>query len=270
MLPVIFRFGNIVFYTYGVFLVMALFWFLYVAWKLLKITPHKEEELFDKIFLSLGVGLIVGRLAYILFNPEIVSKKGALAALAVHLYPGFHGLTILLVSFVTLHIIVRNKKYTGGELVAYLIPAACIALAIINLGAVFSGTVIGAVTDFPIRVKYALYDGLRHVPSLYLAIVYAVAAYVYYRLLLVARQGKVTHVLIAGSFLWLTAIANMLTLPMQDILTYGRNYTYRLFDIYYSILLLLTGFGMVVYHWRSYFFGIIRLRPNKSKHHTHG
>ncbi len=270
MLPVIFRFGNIVFYTYGVFLVMALFWFLYVAWKLLKITPHKEEELFDKIFLSLGIGLILGRVAYLVFNPEIIMKKGPLAAIAVHLYPGFHGLTILLVSFIALLIIVRNKKYTGGELAAYLIPATCIALSIINLGSVFSGTVIGTVTEFPIRVKYALYDGLRHVPSLYLAIVYAIAAYVYYRLLLIARQGKTTFILITGSFLWLCALANMLTLPVQDILTYGRSYTYRLFDIYYSILLLLTGFGMVVYHWRSYFFGIIRLRPNKSKNHKHG
>ncbi|MFO0704280.1 MAG: prolipoprotein diacylglyceryl transferase family protein [Patescibacteria group bacterium] len=264
MLPIIFRIGSFTFYTYGVFLALAFFWFLYVAWKLLRITPHKEEELFDKIFLSLGIGLLAGRIAYILPNFDIIIKKGFLAFLAVHLYPGFHGFTVVFASLFALMFLARGKKYTGAEIAAHIIPAICVAMAIINVGAIFSGGVVGMPTDFPIRIKYALYDGLRHVPTLYRALAFGVMAFVFYRLLFMTRQGKLKHEIIIGSFLWLFALTSMLTIPIHDSLTYGKNNIYRLYDMYSSVFILLTSFGYLVYHWRSYFYGFIKFAPKAS------
>lgn len=265
MLPIIFRYGNFTLYTYGVFVLLAFFWFLYVSWKLLRITSHKEEELFDKIFIALGIGLLVGRIAYLAFHLDIIIKKGFLAAFAVHLYPGFHGFTVVFAAILTLILIVRNKKYTGAELVVYILPAICVAMAIINIGTIFSGGIIGVQTDFPIRVKYALYDGLRHVPTLYRAIAFSLMAYLYYKMIFWARQQKIENAVVISSFLWIFAMINTLTIPLHDVLTYGAGSSYRLYDIYISVFLLLTAFGSLMYHWRSYFFGFIKVGRKGTK-----
>ncbi len=269
MLPVIFKFGNFTLYTYGIFLVMAFFWFLYLAWKSLRITSYKEFELFDKLFLSLGMGLLVGRVAYMAFHFDIISKKGYMAFLAVHLYPGFHGFTVILIATLALFMFVRDKKYSASEIWAYAIPAICVAMAIVNLGEIFSGGVVGAVTDFPIRVKYALYDGLRHVPTLYRSIVFGVMAYVFHRMVLLVRQSKMSYDMIVAIFLWVFALTSIMTIPISDMLTYGSNSNYRLYDIYLSVITLLTSFGMLVYHWRSSLFGVIKLSVFK-RSNIHG
>lgn len=259
MLPIVFRYGNFTLYTYGIFVALAFFWFLYISWKLLRITSHKEDELFDKIFLAMGIGLIAGRVAYMAFHFDIIMKKGFLAALAVHLYPGFHGFTVIFVAILALIAIIRNKKFSGSELVIYILPAICVAMAIINIGTIFSGGIVGTQTDFPIRVKYALYDGLRHVPTLYRALAFTVMAYFYYKMIFWARQHKVEYPVVISSFLWIFAMINTITIPIHDALTYGTSPGYRLYDIYASVFLLLTAFGSLMYHWRSYFFGFIKV-----------
>lgn len=269
MLPVIFRFGSFTLYTYGIFLVLAFFWFLYLVWKSIRITSYKEYELFDKIFLSLGMGLLVGRIAYMVFHYDIILKKGYMAFLAVHLYPGFHGFTVILIATLSLYLFIRDKKYSASEIWAHSIPAICVAMAIINLGEVFSGSVVGVVTDFPIRVKYALYDGLRHVPTLYRAIVFGFMSYGFHKMVLLARQNKISYGMIVTIFLWVFALTSIMIIPISDMPTYGLSSNYRLYDIYLGVITLLTSFGMLVYHWRSSLFGVIKLSIF-SRSHTHG
>lgn len=264
MLPILFRFGPVTLYTYGIFLALAFFWFLYIAWRSLRITSYKEEEIFDVIFISLGIGLFLGRVAFMAFHVDELMKKGFMLFFAVHLYPGVHGLTMIIAALTVLMVLIRDRKYGGAEIVAYIIPAICVALAIVNMGALFAGNVVGVVTDFPVRIKYAFYDGLRHVPSLYLSIIFAFVGFGFSRLLIMARRGKIAFTVMVALFIWIVATAHVLVFPMKDTLTFMRSSGFRLYELYASILTLLTAFIFLMYHWRAYFFGFIHLgRPGK-------
>lgn len=245
-------------------MVLALFWFLYVAWKYIRITKHKEEEIFDRLLIALGVGLFFGRLFYMLFHLDLIVKKGILAFFAVHLYPGIHGMSVLVFAGLALILVLtRGKKYTGVEIVAYLIPATLIALGILSFGSIFAGTDVGTITTFPIRIKFAFYDGLRHMPSLYDGIVFLVAAFIFDRLILLFRQDKIESKEIVALFYWIVSFVYIGTSQLRDVLTYQRNTNYKLFDLYFSILTLLTSLIFIVYYVRSHFLSMFYylLRP---------
>ncbi len=254
MLPVIIKTNYITLYTYGVFAVLALFWFLYVAWKYIRITKHREEEIFDRMLIALGIGLFFGRFFYMLFHLDLIIKKGIIVFFAIHLYPGIHGLSVLVFAGLALLLfLARGKKYSGAEIVVYLIPATLIALTILSFGSIFAGTDVGTITNFPIRIKYALYDGLRHTPGLYDGIAFLCAVFVFDRLILLLRQNKIQYNGIIALFYWFVSFVYIGTSQLRDILTYQKIMFYKLFDLYFAIFTLLTSLVFIVYYVRSHF-----------------
>ncbi len=254
MLPVIIKTNYLTLYTYGVFVVLALFWFLYVAWKYIRITKHREEEIFDRMLIALGVGLLFGRLFYILFHLDLIVKKGIIIFFAIHLYPGIHGMSVLVFAGLALLLfLARGKKYTGAEIVVYLIPATLIALTILSFGGIFAGTDVGTITNFPIRIKYALYDGLRHTPGLYDGIAFLFAIFVFDRLISLLRQNKIQYKGIIALFYWFVSFVYIGTSQVRDIVTYQKIMYYKLFDLYFAIFTLLTSLVFIVYYVRSHF-----------------
>jgi prolipoprotein diacylglyceryltransferase len=257
MLPVIIKTNFLTLYTYGIFAVLALFWFLYLAWKYIRITKHREEEVFDIILIAGAIGLFFGRLFYMLFHLDLMVKKGVIVFFAVHLYPGLHGMSALVFGGIAmLAFLTRGKKYTGAEILAYLTPAILVASAILSFGSIFAGTDVGLVTNFPIRIKYALYDGLRHIPGLYEGIVFVCGAILFDRLILWSRRNKIEHGGIIALLYWLLSFVFIGTAQLRDILTYQMNVPYKLFDLYFSILTLLTSLVFIVYYVRSHFLGV--------------
>lgn len=257
MLPVIIKTNFLTLYTYGIFVVLAFFWFLYVAWKYIRITKHREEEVFDRIFMALGIGILFGRLAYMLFHLDLIVKKGIIVFFSVHLYPGIHGMSVLVFAGLALLLfLTRGKKYSGTEILAYLIPAIFIGLTILSFGSIFAGTDVGIKTGFPIRIKYALYDGLRHVPGLYDGIAFLVAAFVSHRLVILLRQNKIQYAGIVALFYWFVSFVYIGTSQLRDLVTYEMNTLYKLFDLYFSIATLLTSLVFIVYYVRSHFLGV--------------
>jgi prolipoprotein diacylglyceryltransferase len=267
MLPVLFRLGDLTVFTYGIFLMFGFFWFLYIIWKMFRLTTYKEDELFDKVFVALFFAIIMGRLAYMAFHFELILQKGVWAIGAIHLFPGVHGLTTIFALLLYLMVTSRGKKHDGHQLIVYMLPAICVSASIINLGIIFSGGLIGVLTEFPIRVKYAVYDGLRHVPAMYRGIAFAVFGYAYYKLIFWMRRDKVSAGVILSSFVWMVAFVNLITIPMVDFVSYGRDVGYRLYDIVLSVFMLLTAFVSLVYHWRSYFFALFKLPARHKTSH---
>lgn len=256
MLPVVIRTPIITVYTYGVFAVLALFWFLYLAWKYVRTTKHREEEIFDQIFVASIVGIVVGRLVYMIFHYTILLKHGILALFAVHLYPGIHGMSVVVSGGLALLLVLaRGKKYSGLEIMAYLVPAMSVALAILSVGSIFAGTDVGIVTDFPIRIKFALYDGLRHIPGLYQGVVYLLLAVVSNKLILMVRQGRVERGIVTIVFYWTMSFLHIATSQIRDVVSYQRNVPYQIFNLYFAVGTLLTSLIFVVYYLRSHFQG---------------
>jgi prolipoprotein diacylglyceryltransferase len=257
MLPVIIKTNVLTVYTYGVFVTLALFWFLYVAWKYIRITKHREEEIFDLILFASGIGLFFGRAAYMLFHLDLIVKKGIIVFFAIHLYPGMHGLSVLVFGGMALVIfLARGRKYTGSEVMAYLTPAILTALTILSFGSIFAGTDVGVITAFPVRIKYALYDGLRHTPGLYDGVAFLIAVFVFDRLIGFLRQNKLQYGMIIALFYWLVSFVFIATSQLRDVVTYQKSMPYKLFDLYFAILTLLTSLVFIVYYVRSHFIGM--------------
>lgn len=257
MLPVIIKTNVLTVYTYGVFVTLALFWFLYVAWKYIRITKHREEEIFDLVLFASGIGLFFGRAAYMLFHLDLIVKKGIIVFFAIHLYPGMHGLSVLVFGGMALVIfLARGRKYTGSEVMAYLTPAILTALTILSFGSIFAGTDVGVITAFPVRIKYALYDGLRHTPGLYDGVAFLIAVFVFDRLIGFLRQNKLQYGMIIALFYWLVSFVFIATSQLRDVVTYQKSMPYKLFDLYFAILTLLTSLVFIVYYVRSHFIGM--------------
>src|SRR3989338_2744259 len=68
MLPVLFSFGPVKIYTFGIFLVLAFFWAAFILWKNIRLSSYKEDDIFDGMFISLIGGLVIGRLVYVILN----------------------------------------------------------------------------------------------------------------------------------------------------------------------------------------------------------
>lgn len=253
MLPILVRIGPLVLYTYGIFVVLALFWFLYMAWKYVRITEHKEDEMFDKLFIGLFIALLVGRIVYTIFHYETVLQAGMLGFLAIHLYPGSHQLSALLAfGLSVLLILTRKTRYSGVEMMTYLAPALLIGLAILSFGGVFAGTDVGTLTTFPVRIKYAVYDGLRHVPGLYEGVCYLIATAVAHQIILRVRRRTMSAGLAVALLYWFVSFVHVGVAQLRDIITYQQNTYYQLFDLYVGIVTLLTSLVFVVYYVRSH------------------
>lgn len=137
MLPVLFSFGPIKVYTFGVFLVLAFFWGSFFLWKLVRLTVYKEEEIFDGLFLSLGFALFFARFFYVIGN---FSDFG-LNLLKFILINGYPGLSLpggLLGGFLFAYLFFFTKKRDFQAMVDYFIPPLFVALGFGFLGMFFS------------------------------------------------------------------------------------------------------------------------------------
>ena len=88
MLPVLLDLKFIKIYTFGVFLVLSLFWGAFLLWKNVRLTQYKEEEIFDSMIFSLIGGMFVGRLVYVLLNWSSFGFD-ILKFILINGYPGF-------------------------------------------------------------------------------------------------------------------------------------------------------------------------------------
>jgi len=137
MLPVLLDLKFIKIYTFGVFLVLALFWGSYLLWKNFLLTSYKEEEIFDGFFWALAGGLFFARFLYVILNFE---KFGfdILKFILVNGYPGLSLYGFLTGSIATLYFYFLSKKISFLETMDYFIPAIFLSLGIGEVGDFFS------------------------------------------------------------------------------------------------------------------------------------
>lgn len=138
MLPILFVSGVLKIYTFGFFLVMALFFSLFLLWKMVKLTSYREEDVFDIYFVSLFGGLFFSRVVYVLAN---FSKFGFdfLKFILINGYPGLSLFGALYGGMLTFYLYLFRKKIAFMELVDYFIPPLFLALGIGKVGSFLSG-----------------------------------------------------------------------------------------------------------------------------------
>lgn len=224
MLPILFTIGPIKIYTFGVFLVLALFWGSYLLWKLIRLTPFKEEDIFDSLFWVLAGGLFLGRLIYILFNLKDFGFN-LLKFILINGYPGISLYGATVGGLLALYLFCRNKKIKFSELIDYYIAPFMLALTLGKLGSFFSESEIGYESFF-----------------------FAIGVVITYKILFQIRKGKLTHGFNLHFFLWYFGLVYLTFDKMKVNQLYFLSYS---FNRVVSTTLFLTFSFYFLYYFRS-------------------
>lgn len=234
---------------------LAFFWAAFLLWKNFLLTPYKEEEIFDHLFVGLFGGLLVSRIVYVTQN---FSEFGFsfLKFILINGYPGLSLYGFLLGFLLSVYISMFRSKVKFSEAVDYFVPSAFVALAFGKVGSFFSGVEVGSKTNFLLRLKYVGADGMRHLTPLYEGLLFFLGAYFAYQLLFSIRREKFAKGTNLYFFLWFVG----LVLAGFDLLKERSISVFSVlsFNAFVSYLLLLTFSAYFIYYFRSSIFTYVK------------
>lgn len=259
MLPVLLDLKFIKIYTFGVFLVLSFFWGAFLLWRNIRLTSHKEEDVFDGMFISLATGLFFGRLLYVVFN----FKEFGFDILKMILINGYPGISLyggVLGAFIGLYLYASNKKIKFLEIADYFVTPAFLSLALGKLGSFFSGVEVGAKTKFALAVKYVGYDGFRHLTPFYEGIFFILGTYLSFKLLFEVRRQKYSKGFVFYFFWWYLSLIYFIFDPLKS--THLSFFTTDSLNKTFALTILLTFTFYFLYYFRSLIF--IRMRNIKN------
>lgn len=246
MLPVLLDLKFIKIYTFGVFMVLALFWGFFLVWKNFLLTAYKEEDVFDGIFLALVGGLFLSRLVYVVLNFKDFGLN-ILKFILINGYPGLSLYGFLAGSMLTLYFYFLYKKISFKEIIDYFVPAFFLALGFGKVGSFFSGYEVGTKTGFPLSLRYPGYEGVRHITPFYEAILFFLATYLSLRIMFAQRRGMFPKGFNFIFFWWYLALVLFIFGPLKV----GQNLVFGLkFNTLVSGVLLLTFSVYFLYYFR--------------------
>lgn len=250
MLPVLFNFGPVKIYTFGVFLVLAFFWGSFLLWKNIRLTSFKEEEVFDGVFIALAGGIFFARLFFVILN----FKNFGFNLLKFILINGYPGLSIygFIFGFLTFfYLYCLSKKINFLNIIDYFISPAFLSLTFGKLGGFLSGVEVGERTKFFLAIRYIGFDGNRHLTSFYEAILFFLGFYISQKLLFEIRKDKLINGFLLLFFLWYFALTYFLFDKIKESRLYFNAFN---FNYLISLILLLTISGYFIYYFRKFIF----------------
>lgn len=142
MHPVLFSFGPVTIYTFGLLALLGFLAASFVVWKRGKEAHFVEEEVLDATVLVTLAGIVGARVAYILFNQERFGFS-PLAWLALIRYPGLSFYGGLVGGMLALWLIARRKRWEFLTISDIAVTGLSLAQAIGWIGAFFSGFGMG-------------------------------------------------------------------------------------------------------------------------------
>ncbi len=263
MLPVLLDLKVIKIYTFGIFLVLAFFWGCFLLWRNIRLTSHKEEDIFDGLFITLAGGLFTGRLFYVLLNFKDFGPD-LLKFILINGYPGISLFGALVGACTVLYLFFLAKKIKFHETIDYFISPLFIALAFGKLGEFFSGGEVGSRTKFFLSIKYIGFEGSRHLTALYEGILFFLAAYFAQKILFQIRREKYSHGFLFYFFWWYLGIVYFVfdKLKINHLYFFGQSFNGRA-----ALLILLTTTLYFLYYFKNPIGGKLAFINNFFKHH---
>ncbi len=165
MYPILFSVGPFELRTISIFLVLAFLVSGFVFWKRGRAEHYSEEQLFDAYLLSGIVGYLVGRVGFIVAHFSSASVWQWLNPIA---QPGVIDVLALVTTGLYLYRYAKQNKWDSFEILDLWSICAAAGLAIINLGAFFSGSGVGFQTNLPWGVRFPGLIDAAHPVQLYL------------------------------------------------------------------------------------------------------
>jgi phosphatidylglycerol---prolipoprotein diacylglyceryl transferase len=242
MLPVLVDFKIFKLYTFGIFLVLAFFWSVFLLWRNIRLTSYKEEDVFDGLFTTLASALLFGRLVYVSLNFDQFGFD-ILKFILINGYPGLSLFGMVIGGLIGLYLFLLSKKIRLFDLVDYFVSPLLLAIGIGKIGSFFAGTEIGVKTKFFLAIKYAGQDGFRHLTALYEGTLFLIGAFLAHKLMYEIRRGKYDKGFTFYFFFWYLGFVyflfdrlkeNHLTLVTKDSVNFTISLAFLLtFSFYF-------------------------------------
>lgn len=144
MYPILFSFGPVTVYSFGLFLFLAFFAAIFTIWLHGRREGFDEEQLLDGcLFVSLW-GVIGGRLGYFFAHWKLFSLANLIF---LWRFPGFSWLAAMGVGLAGLWVFSRRNKLDFPKLFDLIVLGLALGEALGRIGAFFSGTAYGKPTN---------------------------------------------------------------------------------------------------------------------------
>lgn len=171
MWPTLFTVGPFSLKTMFLFVMLSIFIASFIFWRKGKEEHYDEYELLDCFLRSLFVGVLIGRVGFIIHNIQTVGFS-PLAWIDIFSHPGIHLLSAVFGGALVLYRCALQRKWDGYEVLDFWSIGVAVGLSCMYLGLFFDGTSYGNETNLPIGV---LFPGLfvKHHPlQLYLTLIF--------------------------------------------------------------------------------------------------
>jgi len=165
MYPILFSYGSLTLYSYGLMLALAFLsgiaWAVYMGKK----EGLKEELVLDLSLFSLIASIIGARVVYVIFFWP--SFKNNVWEIFMIWHGGLVFYGGVLFAILTLAFMIHRKKLPVLKLLDIAAPTTAIGYAIGRIGCFLNGCCYGVVCDLPWGVHFPHLSGLRHPTQLY-------------------------------------------------------------------------------------------------------
>lgn len=161
MFPVILKIGSIAIYSHGVFLVLALLFGLFWAWKKGKEEHLDEEKVFTLVFKTAFFALLGSRLAWVVFNWERFGFN-FYKWLAIAKFPGLNFWGGLVFGLGVVFYWAKKQGWQVFKILDVLAIAGAFAIGIGRVGDFLGGNMLGKTTNWIWGVRFPGEMSARH------------------------------------------------------------------------------------------------------------
>ncbi len=166
MFPVLFSIGPLSITTLGLFAFLSFFFGSFFIWRKAKQEHIEDSDIFDLIFISLIVGLIGGRVGYVISNMGNFgfSLYSWINPIGSH---GFAWFGFLLGFMLGIKIVSDRKKWTFFEIADMSVVGIIVSQILLRIGQFFDSSFVGANSQLPWALPFPGFEGRQHPLSLY-------------------------------------------------------------------------------------------------------
>jgi len=172
MWPTIINIGSFRLQSLTVLAVLALFFATFIFWRKGKEEHYDTAELFDAFLLSGIFGVIIGRLAFVLFHWNVFSENWLLVFNIVK-SPGNEPLLALSAAAIYLYLLAKKQKWDPFEVLDFWVTAISLGMIFVYFGFFLAGTYAGQLTTMPWGVVMPGTFEKSHPVQLYFVLFYS-------------------------------------------------------------------------------------------------
>lgn len=166
MMPILFSVGSFHLYSFSIFLIFAWIIWSFTFWRHLRSLATNEEQIFDAMFATTLVALLVARFGFVISHVSLFSANW-LRVVALWVQPGLSLYGALLGAVITLVFFAMKHKIRVAHMLDAFSLSFMWAYIAGLIGAFLDGSIVGKLAAVKWAVPYVGYLGKRHPIQLY-------------------------------------------------------------------------------------------------------